>query len=150
MNENINEIIKEEIEKLPNNSKEVMTSFGWQNIIAEIAKQHLLLEDETEDLIIETLLVLIGYEDVEYYADNIESNIGTSRVEAEKLAGEITQKVFTPINNAILAKIKNSGVVQKASFSQNINFIVSGGNYSSFAEERENYEKIPENIPPIK
>ena len=75
------------------------------------------------------------------YLINIENEVGTSQDEAKRIAEEISNKIFTPINDILVEKIKENGKVQNADAEQNLNFILSGGDYSAFLEPK---EEIPE------
>lgn len=136
MTEKLKEVIKREIGKLPEKNREVINSSNWEIISEEIGKKYLLNESETNDLQVQTLLVLIGLTDSDYYSQIIENEIGTSKDEATKISDEIFQKIFTPINNILIENIKKSEKVKKANHEQNLNFILSGGDYSSFIEDK--------------
>ena len=60
MTEKLKQIIKEETAKLPKESQDVINVFDWGTISEEIGKKYLLNENETNDLQVETLLILIG------------------------------------------------------------------------------------------
>lgn len=150
MTNKLKQTIKEEVGKLKKENQEVINAFGWENIAEEIGKKNLLTESEINDLQVETLLVLVGLQDPEEYAQNVENNIGTSKNEAEKITNEIFQKIFTPINNILLEKIKKSDKVKNATAEQNLNFILSGGNYAAFLDAREEVLNSPHPNPLLK
>jgi hypothetical protein len=135
MTEKLKQKIKEEVGKLPKENQEAINAFGWENIAEEIGKKYLLNESEINDFQVETLLVLIGLEDPDLYANNIENNIGVSKSEAEKIADETFQKIFTPINDILVENIKKSIKDKKPNAEQTVNFILSGGDYSAFMGE---------------
>ena len=85
MHTKIKTIINEELDNLPKEMREVIDSLDWTTIIEEIADRHLLFDEEIDDLQIETLLVLVGMEDVDSYASNIENEVGTTEAEANKI-----------------------------------------------------------------
>ena len=132
MTEKLKNIIKEELAKLPKENQEAFNAFDWIKLTEEIGQKFLLNENETNDLVVETLLILIGLEDPDLYANNIEEYVGTGKDEAEKIAEEIMEKIFIPINNILLENIKKSGKIKDAKPEQNLNFILSGGDYSAF------------------
>ena len=134
MTEKLQQTIKEEVEKLPKEMQEAISALDWTKVAEEIGKKYLLSESEINDLQVETLLVLVGLEDGNFYPQNIEDNVGTSKDEAEKMADEALQKIFTPINNILIENVKRSGKSKKASWKQTIDFILSGGNYAAFVE----------------
>lgn len=146
MTEKLQKTITEEISKLPKETQNAINSLNWGNITEEIGKKFLISEDEINDLQIETLLVLIGLEDGNYYEDNIEDNVGTTRDEAVKITEDVFQKIFTPISNNFIENLKKIGKHKNANYSQNINFILSGGDYSAFIEKQDEVEDNSEEI----
>ena len=138
MTEKLQKIIKEEIAKLPKENQEVINAFDWVKITEEIGKKYLLGESEIGDLQVETILVLVGLEEPDSYTRNIENEVGTSRNEATKIAEQIFQKIFIPINDVLVENIKKSEKMKDPKWDQNLDFILSGGNYSSFLEKRDN------------
>jgi len=134
MTEKLKNTIKEEVLKLPKEAQEAISSLDWGNIAEEIGKKYLLDENEINDLQVETLLVLVGITNAEFYAINIENQINTSKDTATKIASEVFKKIFTPINDNIVKYIKKSDKVENGNTEQNLNFILSGGDYSVFLE----------------
>src|SRR3989338_6481883 len=119
MTDKLKQTIKDEVAKLPKKIQEAINSLDWVDIAEEIGKKFLLMEGEINDLQVETLLVLVGIEDFDLYANNIENNIGTSKEEAEKIAEEANQKIFTPISNALPENI-NSETSEKTNIEQKL------------------------------
>ena len=148
MLEELQQITKEQIAKLPKESQDAINSFDWGNIVAEIGKKYLLDEDEITDLQTETLLVLIGLEYGEFYAQNIENEVGTSKNEADKIAEEAYQKIFLPISDILVEKIKRNEKVKNPNLEQSIDFILSGGDYSAFLEDNRPLERRGSVNPP--
>ncbi|MCX6752572.1 MAG: hypothetical protein NTZ87_03705 [Candidatus Nomurabacteria bacterium] len=139
MTEKLKQIIQDEIAKLPRETQEAINSLDWGSITEEIGKKYLFDESEINNLQVETLLVLVGLEDGNYYAQNIENEVGTSKEEAEKIAGEAFQKIFTPIGDLLEEKVKKNLKAKNPSPEQNLDFILSGGDYSAFVKPtREN------------
>jgi len=138
MTEKLKQVIKREVEKLPKENQEAINSLGWVVISEEIGKKHLLSESEINDLQAQNLLVLVGLADPDYYSQNIEDEIGTSKDEAEKIAVEVFQKIFTPINDTLIDNLKKGDAVKNSNHKQNLNFILSGGDYSAFVEQKDN------------
>ena len=50
--------------------------------------------------------MLVGIENGDFYAQNIENEVGTSKAEAEKIANETLEKIFIPISNLLEENIK--------------------------------------------
>ena len=137
MTDKLKEIIKRELVKLPQKKQEAIGSLDWEKVSEEIAQKFLLNETEMNDLQVQTLLVLIGLNDPDFFSKDIENNIGTSKNEAEKIADEVMEKIFLPIANKIEEKIKENLKNKNPNFRQNLDFVLSGGNYVAFLENQE-------------
>lgn len=136
MTEKLKEVIKREIEKLPKDTQEVVNIVDWVGIIEQIGKKYLLSESEINDFQVQTFLVLIGLRDVELYEINIENDVGTTKDKAQKMADEVYKQIFEPIGNIIEENIKKNLKNKNIRPEDNINFILSGGNYSVFVDDK--------------
>jgi hypothetical protein len=134
MTDKLKQLAKDEIAKLPREMQEAINSLPWMGIAEEIGRKYLLDDSEVNDLQTETLLVLVGLEDGELYEKNIE-NIGTSKEEAEKIATEVEEKILMPIQDFLSDKIRKGLVEERQDWDQNVDFIVSGGNYGVFLKK---------------
>ena len=135
MTEKLQKTIQEEIAQLPKEMQEAINALDWVKVAKEIGKKNNLDEEEISDFQLETLLVLIGVVDPEFYALNIENHVGTTKDEAKNIAKEAFAKIFTPIGSKIEENIKKNLGNKNLSPKQNLNFILSGGDYSSFMEK---------------
>lgn len=135
MTDKLKEIINRELFKLPKENQEAITSLGWENIAEEIGKKYLISENEMNDFLVETLLVLAGLQDFDAYQRHVEDNVGTSHAEAEKITNEAIEKIFMPIADKIERKIKTRVENMNPTWHQNVDFILSGGNYAAFLEK---------------
>ena len=52
------------------------------------------------------------------------------------MAGELVEKIFTPIANILTENIKNNIKNKNPNWQQSVNFILSGGDYTAFIERR--------------
>ncbi len=146
MTDKLKQIIKDEVVKLPKENQEVINSFGWEKVSEDIGNKY-LLEDDINDFQIEVFLVLVGLEDPYFFSTRIENNIGTSKEEAKKISDEVFEKIFIPVADTLVEKIKKNGKMKNGGFNQTVDFIISGGDYSSFVEERKITEQNgPEEI----
>lgn len=136
MTEELKKTIKEGITKLPKEAQEVMNAFDWITISYEIGKKYLLDENEINILQNEIGLVLIENNDQNLLTLNIENNVGTSKNEAVKIAEEISEKIFKPMFEKMELIVKNKIKNTTPKWDQSVNFIISGGDYSSFIESR--------------
>lgn len=138
MTDELKQIIKKGLEKLPKEIQGIVNDFDWIKISEEIGKKYLLDENEINILQNEIGLVLIEDKDKEILSLNIENNVGTSKNEAVKIAEEIEQKIFKPMLNKIELSVKNNMSSKNPNWEQRVNFIVSGGDYSVFIDGTEN------------
>jgi len=147
MTEKLKQTIQEEIIKLPKEAQEAINSLDWTKIAEEIGKKHLLDESETNNFQVETLLVLVSLTNPEFYATNIENNVGTTKEEAENMANEVFEKIFAPIGDIIEENIKKNFKDKNPNWEQSLNFILSGGDYSAFMEGRSQSSETAESTP---
>jgi len=125
----------DEIAKLPKEIQGGINSLAWDSISESIGKKFLLTEEEINKLQAEILLVLIGVEKLNNIKTNIEININTTSKTASQIGDETIEQIFKPIANLIELLIKNSLKLRSPNWSQSVNFIVSGGDYSVFLEK---------------
>ncbi len=132
------ENIKGEISLLPKEKQEVINNFGWEKIAEEIGKGHNFSEDEIDMLKQEIDFVLIDLRDSSFFAINIEDDTEINEQEATKIAEEVNQKIFKPmvekLNEIIKKDLKNRNI----HWQQNLDFILSGGDYTAFIRRVEN------------
>lgn len=138
MTEKLKQIIKEELVKLPKELQDAINALDWGTISEEIGKKHLLEESKINDLQVETGLVLVGLTYGDLYTLNIENHVGTTKNETEKITEEVNQKIFMPIYYSLTESIKKNMQNKKLDWKQNLNFVLSGGDYSVFMERSNN------------
>src|SRR6185295_5857285 len=129
MTDKLKQTIKEELAQLPKEGQDAIAVVDWIKVAEEIGKKYLLDEDEVSDFQLETLLVLIGAVDLEFYAINIENHVDIAKDKARGLADEAFEKIFTPIRNILEENIKKSLKDKNANWKQSVDFILSGGDY---------------------
>lgn len=122
----------DELAKLPKEMGDGINSLDWSNISETIGKKYLPNEKEINMLQAEILLVLIGIEKIDNLKTNIEINVNVTSQIASQITDELIQQIFNPISNKIEKLIKSNLPFKKTTWKQNINFIVSGGDYSVF------------------
>ncbi len=131
MTEKLKQTIEEEIAQLPKEGQEAIGAVDWIKITEEIGNGHSLSEEEINDFQLETLLVLIGAVDSEFYSVNIENQVGATKEEAKNIADESFQKIFVPIRNILEENIKKNMKNKNSDWKQSLDFILSGGDYLS-------------------
>jgi hypothetical protein len=156
MTERLKQTIKDEMEKLAEENREAINAVDWVKITEEIGKNFLLEEDQVTNLQTETFLVLASLEEPSSYKTNIENEICVSEKKAKQIAEEVFEKIFNPIKNLLKENYKKTAKKENASPEQNLDFILSGGNYSAFVKrDTPVVPATPEtapttNLPPIK
>lgn len=134
MNNQLKKTIEEEIAKMPIEIQSAINSVDWITVSEEIGKKHLLDEEDIVNVQTEIVYVLIGIEHITSLATNIEYKINISKNESEKISLEILEKICQPIAEKLTENIKNTIKDKKTTWQQNINFILSGGDYSVFLQ----------------
>ena len=136
MKEELKQKIQILLNQLPKQVEGVINSFDWEQKIIEIGKEQLLDNNEINILINEIALVLIMEKDKTLLSLNIENNIGISKNEAKKITEKIDQKIFNPLTQKIESSVKNQITVNPPTWDQTVNFIISGGDYSAFLDNK--------------
>lgn len=137
MTEKLKQKIKEEMMSLPKESQEAINSVDWGTISEAIAKKHSFSDSEVNDFQVITGLVLVSILSGENYAKTIENEIGMSKELSEVIANEAIEKIFTPIAEKIEKAVKMKEMGRNHDWDKNLDFIISGGDYSVFVESRE-------------
>ena len=132
MTENLKKTIEQELALLPNELRTIIGSFDWVKISEEIGKKHLLSVDDINVMQAEVGIILMGIEEQELLAQNIETNVGISKDEAEKITKELVDQIFRPLGENLKKSIKMSMKTRTIHWQQNIDFILTGGNYTAF------------------
>ena len=135
MTEELKQIAKDEILKLPKEYQDAINNIDWANRSEEIGKNYQLDNTKINKLQTEVLLVLIGAELLDNLKANIKNNLETEVEDAEKINDELTNKIFTPIANKIELSVKSKLMSKVPKWEQSVNFIVSGGDYSVFLDK---------------
>lgn len=128
----LKEYIKEEEQALPKELQSIIDTYEWANIAEKIGKDHKLIDEEILSLQIETALVLLGITRQNAYTENLEENIIISEQEANKVSGEVNQKIFIPTYSNLAEKIKQGMKDKDPTWKQNVNFVLSDGDYTAF------------------
>src|SRR3989344_3814321 len=143
MTEKLKQTIEEEIAQLPKEGQEAISAVPWVKIAEEIGAKYNLTEEEIDDFILETLIILIGAADFEFYAINIENHVGTTKDGAKSMADEALERIFKPIRKILEDNIKKNLKIKNPTAMQNVNFILSGGDYSAFMTPNSPLEEYP-------
>ncbi|MEI6567312.1 MAG: hypothetical protein WCR20_11580, partial [Verrucomicrobiota bacterium] len=97
MTEQLKQITKEELAKLPVEMQNAINSLDWGWATDKIGALYNLKDEQINKLQTEVLLVLISSEDLDDLKINIENNVGINKSDTEKIVGELIKKIFNPI-----------------------------------------------------
>ena len=154
MTEKLKQDLKKQMIFIPKESQEVISAFGWEKISEEIGKKYFLTDDDINMLQADIGCVLVGLEGQNELAFNIEDDVGTSKNSAEKIANEVVEKIFKPIYETLSENIKNNLKNRNIHWQQNLDFILSGGDYTAFIrrveKENEGQDSLKNNFNPSK
>lgn len=106
------EILKEiqnQLNSLPKKVREIISSIDITNEIASLRVKHHLMLDQIATLELETMLVMIGLDEAENFADNIKTNLNIEKDKAEALAHDINELIFNKIRHAMMEEDKEGG-----------------------------------------
>ncbi len=147
MTEKLKNIINTELEKLPKEIKDSIEAIDWVSLAEEIGKKHLLNESQINDFQVQILLVFIGLKDAEFFEINLENYLETTKKQAEEISDETFDKIFDPIGGVLEEKLKNSIKNKEMTWKQSVDFILSGGDYSTLLETQNNRVSLePEKV----
>ncbi|MFA6386651.1 MAG: hypothetical protein WCW04_02700 [Candidatus Paceibacterota bacterium] len=135
MTEKLAQTIKEDLVKLPLEAQKAITSSGWEEITEMIGRKYSLLDDDVNIIQLEVGLVLLGYNKISMFAQNIRSSAVLDEETAMNISKELDERVFTPIEQSMQSLIKINPHYKNVNWDQTINFIVSGGDYSVFLDK---------------
>lgn len=85
--------------------QQALRSIDWQAKTIEVGHSFGLHVDELEDLVVETMLVLIGANTADQYPTELKERIPLPPAELDRLTSEIADQVFTPIHDRIVEGI---------------------------------------------
>jgi hypothetical protein len=101
MEQEISMALREQMEKLPPEVQRAVTSPDLRKKIKEIGDRNKLHIDQIGLLEDETVLVMIGLEEPADFTDNIASHVRMEKEVAQRVSGEVSEKVFIPIRDAM-------------------------------------------------
>lgn len=103
MDQEIEKIIKERYQILPDDVKKSIAALPLQTIMQDVAQKNGLHIDQAGVLYTETMLILLGVEGVDAFEKNIATNLSLSPSDARGVTLAINEKVFLPIRESLKA-----------------------------------------------
>lgn len=88
--------------------QQALQSIDWQTKTIELGHAYGLHIDELEDLIVETMLVLIGANTADQYPAELKERVPLPPAELDRLTDDIAAQVFTPIHDRIVGELPNT------------------------------------------
>jgi len=149
MTDKLKQIIEEEVLKMPREFQEAFTASNWISVSEDIARKYVLyLDEEINKFQAEVFLVLSGVVQYEQLSVNIENELGLSKEEAEKMEGEVLERIIFPFSENIESKATWKMDIKNSKWDQNLDFITSGGDYSAFLDIKKNSPDMSTKNPP--
>ena len=137
MTEEFKQTIEEELKKLPKHRVEAMASVDWEKISEDIGSKYSFPPQDLNNLQAEIFLVLIGAENSDLFSLNVAYNVVKTKEVAEKIANEVMDRIFVPIAKEVEKSIKIEAGKVVPTWHQNVEFVLSGGDYSVFLKKPE-------------
>lgn len=135
--------IAEYYSKLPSDVQSVFKSMKWMEDLRITSIKYELNEDQKEILSTETMLLLLGIVHPDEYEKTLTRDLKMDEIAKGKMIAEINDLIIKTVRPQLITifnKYTESAVsekIEKANFEQNIGFVVSGGDYTRFAEKTE-------------
>lgn len=95
------QILGERFEALPPSLKEAILSVDLREELKAVADETELRVDQAGNLENETVLVMMGMEPTEDYADNLARELDISGEKAQNIAEAVNERIFLPIRDAM-------------------------------------------------
>jgi len=102
MNPEIQKIIQDQLNTLPESVRDIIASIDVTKEIASIQTKHHLMLDQISTLEIETMLVMIGLEPADHFVENLKSNLSIDDEHAVLIANDINESIFQKIRHAMM------------------------------------------------
>lgn len=134
-------LIQEHFRSLPKDLQSYITSEKFAQTIEQIGSTHALTKQETAILEDEAVLVLMGLEPIEDYADNLEEILQKSSQDAESVAISVANEIFSPIKDVLGAYL------EQASFDDTLDSEIRSAVISPSSIEQNRFEKRLEALP---
>ena len=141
-------IIKKQIEKLPVEVRSIIADPKLGDKISNIGKKNGLNTEQIGVLQVETYLVMLGLMHIDEYTNQLKESLKIDYLKLDNILtdmdnsilGEIQDKInetYNKLDEDEIKEIKEGLKNKNQSWNQNVNFVLSGGDYSAFAEEPE-------------
>ena len=106
MNDEVKKIIGESYKRLPFDLKKAIVSNETRQRLQAVVERHQLYSDQTDDLEMETALVMLGLRPPADFITNVKNALNVSEEKARAIAEDINTEIFRPVRES-LKKIHN-------------------------------------------
>ena len=101
MDENLQKEIEERIAELPEDIQEAILAADLDARVQRIGAKHQLHVDQMGVLADETMLVMLGFVELEQFASQLETHLKISPEAARALGGDVSNEIFMPIRESM-------------------------------------------------
>ncbi len=147
-------IIKKQIEKLPLEIRSLIANHVLENKISNIGKRNGLSEEQIGTLQVETNLIILGLVPTDEYQNELKDHLKIDSLKLDTVIADMGKEILDGIQEKLneiynkldeddIKEIKENMKNKNQSWNQNVNFVLSGGDYSAFAEENSPLEEYP-------
>lgn len=102
MSNETDKIFEEQLEKLPTEVVNFITSTDWDTDVDEIGSLYSLSEEKLEAFNQEVTLVLAGLVHPDEFKDSLEQEVGIEGTVLEAIVANVEKKIFAPIRPALI------------------------------------------------
>jgi hypothetical protein len=143
MNPETENIIKEQMKILPKEVINILADPAWSEKVLTIGRKNGLTEEQSQTLLLETNLVLLGLVHPDEYADELKNRLKIDEMKADNIVSDINREILSGVREKLIAMFasQEQSFIEEgkkralnADWQQNLDFVLSGGDYSVFLE----------------
>lgn len=152
MDKETEEIIKEQLKILPKEVISIIADVSWIEKVLDIGKKNGLSEKQLEILQLETNLLLLGLVHPDDYPKELESHLKISDIKLDNVVNDVNRELLSSVRGKLVElfnKHYESSLAEKSgeistnpNWMQNLDFIMSGGDYYFLTEESNNKNEV--------
>ena len=101
MNDEVKKIIGESYKRLPFDLKKAIVSNETRQRLQAVVERHQLYSDQTDDLEMETALVMLGLRPPADFITNVKNALNVSEEKARAIAEDINTEIFRPVRESL-------------------------------------------------
>ena len=101
MDDTQKQLIEDQMKRIPQEVREVISNSGWERIVFNIGREHKLHIDDIDTLSVETIITMIGLEHPNDFSENLQKRIDLDDETLYKIVDEINDRLFSKIRDAL-------------------------------------------------